>query len=133
MGNLAPGNNLTINFDSGLVYTTSGAVIDPETLSLVGNFSASSSGPRFSVSVRPDAANGRVFFLSSANLSSGQNGTATIQAYDLTTFLPTGAITITGVVGPVSSLIPYGSNGLAFRTTSGQVFLIDSRTLPGLA
>ena len=51
-------------------------------------------------------------------------GNATIDTIDLTHFVKTGSITITGVNGTAGRLIRWGENGLAFNTSDGHVFLI---------
>lgn len=113
----------TISSDTGSVYASDGQIINPATQTLVGNFS----GTGTDAWVRPDVANGRVFFLSN---DGGQNSTATIQAYDSTTFLPVGALTIPNVIGAVGDLFRWGADGLAFRTGGGQIFLIRTSLIP---
>ena len=122
ISHLFDGFGVTIKYDSGLIYASSGVVVNPETPALLGTFSGV--GANASVkSVKPDVADNRVFFVSSPN--DGYDGTAIIQAYDPNTFLPVGSLTIPNVVatyydGP-SSLIRWGSDGLAFRA-GGQIF-----------
>ena len=128
-GNLFSGFGVTIKYDGGLVYSSAGAVVDPEAQALVGSFSGVGSDPGSNISVRPDVADGRVFFLSS-NPFGGQNSTATIQAYDPNTFLPAGSLAIPNAIGYVSSLTRWGTDGLAFRTSGGQIFLIRTSLIP---
>lgn len=116
-----------IEFEGGLIYSTGGTVINPQTLTAVGSFPGLPGIP-FSVSVRPDSSIGRVFFLIQTALNRIDQ-TATIRSFDLNTRQFLGSEDIPGVTGDPGSLIRWGSKGLAFRTTSGQVFLIESAQL----
>jgi hypothetical protein len=110
----AAGNAIT--FANGLVYGASGQVINPTSGELVGTFSGVSFGSTHAI----DVANGRAYFLTD------QGTTAQIKAFDLATFLPLGFVNISGLTGSPGSLVRWGTNGLAFRTTSRQVFLIET-------
>src|SRR5207237_853251 len=90
-------------------------VIDPETRTLLGRFAAQGL-------VLPDGAAGRVYFLTAYG--------SILKAFDRNTFLPLGTLNIPGIKGTPSSLIRWGSNGLAFRTSGNQVFLIQSALVP---
>ncbi len=120
--NLISGFNVDIEFGGGLIYATSGSVIDPEARLLLGTFSGVGSGAL----VEPDSAAGRVFFLT------GSGATRTLQAFDTRTFLPVGSLTVSGVSGAPGSLIRWGADGLAFRTSGGQVFLVRTSLIPVL-
>lgn len=114
---------MDIKFEGGRIYTTSGRVIDPEVRTVVGTFSLPST---FGNLVKPDAAViGRVFFLT----RDGFSGTWSIRAFDPNTRQLLGSEKIPGVTGDPGSLIRWGLKGLAFRTTGGQVFLIESPNL----
>jgi hypothetical protein len=110
---LIVGFGVDIRFDGGLIYSTTGRVIDPVARVLVGTFA----GIDFGALVRPDSASGRIFFL---------NGNATLLVFDPTTFLPLGSLNIPGVSGRATSLIRWGSDGLAFRTSNNQIFVVQS-------
>src|SRR6185369_16116113 len=56
--------------------------------------------------------------------------TVTLKAFDINTFVPLGETTIGGVVGTPTSLVRWGTNGLAFRTTGNQVFLVQTSLIP---
>ena len=122
---LMSGFGVDITFDegNGLVYATSGATVDPGTStgtpSLVGTFSLPAQG----LSVVPDSALGRVFFLTQNPLTPT---TATITAYDQKTFTPIGSLNIPDISGTAGSLIRWGTKGFAFRTSGGQIFIIQS-------
>jgi hypothetical protein len=89
-------------------------VIDPESLTLLGTFPVAGE----ETLVAPDGATGRVFFLTRTD--SGHR----LTAYDVRTFLPLGSLAIPGVSGRASRLLRWGTDGLAFRTDGGQIFLI---------
>ena len=111
-----------IVFHNNLIYGSLGQVINGSTGALVGTFS----GLGFSSqSVAVDSANGRIYFLT------GDFGPTQIKAYDLNTFLPLGFIDIQGAAGTPSSLVRWGTNGLAFRTSTGRVFLIETSLVNG--
>jgi len=110
----AVGNSLI--FDNNLLYGSSGQVLNPSTGDLVGTFSLGG----FELSHAIDSANGRAFFLV------GGGPTLQLRAFDLNTFLPLGFINISGAIGVPRSLVRWGTNGLAFRTITRQVFLIET-------
>ncbi|HEX8118923.1 MAG TPA: Calx-beta domain-containing protein, partial [Pyrinomonadaceae bacterium] len=106
-----------IKFAGGLIYGSSGRVMNPDTGVLLGTFNGASS-----YAFVPDAAAGRVFYLTREFFS----GALTLRAYDVNTFLPLGSQTIPGVGGDPTTLIRWGVNGLAFRTTSNELYVIQS-------
>jgi hypothetical protein len=113
----------TIRFDNGLVYSSSGQVVNPTTGTLVGSFSAAGA-----VAFTTDSSVGRAYFLSGSQ--SSPNYSLTLKAFDVNTFNPVGTLTIPGVNGNVSRLVRWGSNGLAFCTDGGQLFLIQTALIP---
>jgi hypothetical protein len=119
MGDLIYGFGVDIQFHGGLIYTTSGRVIDPVVRSVLGTFSLPTT---FDNLVEADSAIGRVFFLNSF-------GRWTIRAFDMATRQQLGGVTVSGVTGDPGSLIRWGSKGLVFRTSGGQVFLVESPDL----
>jgi len=112
-----------IRFDNGRVYGSTGQIVNPTGGTLVGTFSGVGSGP-----FTTDSTAGRAYFLTGSQ--SAQNYSLTLRAFDLNTFLSVGSLTIPGVNGNVSSLVRWGSNGLAFRTDGGQLFLIQTGLIP---
>lgn len=120
--NLISGFGVDITFDGGRIYATTGQVVDPEARTLLGTFS----GIQFGSLVKPDSAIGRTFFL-----TDGFGGNLrTLRAFDQNTFLPLGTMDIQSVSGTPGSLVRWGTNGLAFRTDSDQVFLIRTSLIP---
>jgi uncharacterized repeat protein (TIGR01451 family) len=121
---LINGFDRSIKFDSGRLYTAGGRIIDPEAGIVITNLP-------YSGLACPDSASGKVFYLT----YSGSVGA--LHSVDLTNFVETGSIGISNIQGNPSSLIRWGNDGLAFRTSAGQVFLIrttfaDDRDNDGL-
>jgi hypothetical protein len=123
--NLLSGYSTDIDFANGLLYSSSGRVVDPEAKKLVGTFNQA--GGAFAV----DAALGRIFYLTGDSFSGGR----VLKAYDLNTFLPLGSVTLNGITGNPTRLVRWGANGLAVRTANsnfgsdpnnGGVFIIQS-------
>ena len=110
------GFGVDIEFDGGRIYATSGEVVDPEAKALLGRFTGLSS-PAL---VRPAVSLGRVFFLA-------RNALLT---FDDNTFLPVESLPINGISGTAGSLIRWGPDGLAFRTSERQIFLISASPQP---
>ncbi len=113
-----------IYFDAGRLYTAGGEVIDPLAAVVVTNLP-------YSGLVCPDSPGGKVFYLT----VSGSVGT--LHAVNVSNFVEAGNVTIPNITGTASSLIRWGVDGLAFRTTGGQLFLIrttlaDDRNNDGL-
>ena len=116
---LISGFGVDIAFEQGIVYATTGAAVDPYTQTLLETFDV---GP-YSYSRAPVAADadlGKVFFVNSTSLDT----------FDMSTFLPVDSFPIEGISGETGSLIRWGPDGLAFRTSNAQIFLI---TLPNSA
>ncbi|HXD32898.1 MAG TPA: Calx-beta domain-containing protein [Pyrinomonadaceae bacterium] len=107
-----------IKFVDGLVISDFGQLIEPTTPTLLGRFSAN--GP-----VVADASVGRAYFLSSDSGSSW-----TIKAFDLATFRPVATLPLPYISGAPTSLLRWGPNGLAFRTTGGQLYFIQTDMVP---
>lgn len=107
----------------GIGYLPGGFALAPTNQQPIGQFQVPgtvSSGP-----VAPDPNSASVFFLS-------QQGSQTaIYAYNMATFTLRGSQAIPGVVGTAQNLVRWGTNGLAFSTTGGQIFLIHSSLCPG--
>jgi hypothetical protein len=118
---LISGFGADIALDGGRIYASTGQVINPESLTLIGTHP----GIGYGALVRPDWTVGRTFFLTSDGSSH------TIQAFDQETLAFIGSIDVPGVYGTPSSLIRWGSDGLAFRTSGGQVFLVQSPLVSG--
>ena len=118
----------SIKFDAGRLYFSTGQVLDPESGGLLGTFT----GPDFQgvTPFVPDSKAGRTYFLTAPFSAPGSTITLTLRAYDQQTFLPVGTLQIPGVLGSPTSLVRWGSNGLAFTTTAGELFLIQTTLVP---
>jgi DNA-binding beta-propeller fold protein YncE len=97
---------------NGLVYVTTGTVIDPNALATVGGYAAGGL-------VYPDSVGGRVYFVGIPYLSPAQ-----LDVFDQATYAHIATRIILGVHGKPTSLVGAGPNRLAFRTSEGQVFLL---------
>ena len=75
----------------------------------------------------PDTAVGRAYYIVKDTTVSN---TWILKAYDINTFTLAGSLTITGVSGDAASLVRWGGNGLAFRTTGGQLFILQTDLIP---
>ena len=106
-----------IEFDGGLIYTETGAVIDPECRSLVGTFVDNSGRFDRDIPVEPDSEQSVVFFL--------QRGV--LKVFDKENFALLGSLIVPEISGDASSLILAGPQSLAFRTEDDQIFLISKR------
>jgi len=111
-----------MRYQAGRIFARSGEVIDAEAMAGVGRFQLPSHG----YAVAPDVANNRVYFI--ANTETGFN--KYLLAFDLQTSLLVGKLTLSAVSGDPASLIRWGATGLAFRTTGGQVFLLNTTDIP---
>src|SRR5262249_39675593 len=104
--------------DHGIVYSTTGAIVDPQNRRFIGRFVLPAD---LNVSsVVPDSITGLTFFLS-------VNGnTATVLAFNQNTRAQVGTVTITGLdtgMNQAGSLVRWGENGLAFRTSGNQIVI----------
>ena len=108
-----------IHFDRGanLVYSDDGHIVDPSTGHPIGTFAAQGY-------MVPDSSVNRAFFLGQTQSQFGTRD-FTLVSFDLSHFTPVGSITISGVSGNPIQMIRYGTNGLAFNTDGGRVYLIN--------
>lgn len=101
---LFSGFNLDIAYHAGLVYTTSGVIVDPAVPSVAATLSGAS-GP-----VAVDASFGEAYFATTANA---------VAVYDLSTFGFERSVTVSGVGGTPLRLVRWGASGLAVLTATG--------------
>ena len=108
------------NAATGFDYGKDGHVVDPATGTVVGSFAV---GPPSATNLMiPDSSVGKAFFLSQTqNLGLT---TVTLQSFNLTSFALLNSITIPNLNGTVQTLVRWGSNGLAFSTSKGQIVLL---------
>ena len=122
-------------FEGGALYQPFGSVYDAATAALLGKFTLpptpSSPFPASFGAVEPDVAAGRVYILSGESAYSDfEVRTLVLTAFDRQSFASVGSLQIPNVVGRVSSLIRWGANGLAFNSTGGQLFVIQTTLVP---
>jgi hypothetical protein len=110
-----------IKFSNGLVFTSAGHVVNPDTATLLGTFTGA-----FAQTFVVDPTVARAYYLQFGPA----DGTATLKVFDINTFLPLGSLTISGVTGGPTSLLRWGPNGLAFRTNLNQLFIIQTSLIP---
>ena len=116
-------------FDNGFLYLPFGQIFNGATMQPAGTFTLA--GPSGFRQVEPDSSVSRVYFLTGDfAFSDTDTRTMTIQAFDQNTFVPVGSLSIPNVRGPVTSLVRWGANGLAFGTTGGQFFIIQTTLVP---
>ena len=116
-----------IKFSDGKIFSSLGHVINPDSNTLLGTFPVGNSFFTFnSTGFVPDAVAGRAYYLAPGQT----NATIVLKAFDLNTFLPVGSLTISGVEGSPTSLVRWGANGLAFRTSDNQLFIIQTSLIP---
>jgi IPT/TIG domain len=110
---------IRIHYDAGtnLVYSDDGHIVNPSDGLPAGTFQASG------VMV-PDSTLNAAFFLGQTESQFGSTD-YTIESFNLTQFTPVNTMVVPGVLGNPLRLIRWGSNGLAFNTNNGQVFIIE--------
>lgn len=118
---------ISIHYDSitNRIYGDDGTVVNPSNGQVVGAFQASG------VMV-PDSSTNAAYFLGQTTSQFGTTN-ETIEAFDLTTFLPVAEIVIPNVQGNPLHLIRWGSNGLAFNDDAGYVYIINNSSLVALS
>jgi hypothetical protein len=112
-------------FLDGMLYTASGDVINASTYAVAGSYSNIGA-----FSLRPDANSKRLF---AVTVAGADESVATVQAFDLNTLSPNGSLDVTNLAVTAmpqypryTSLVRWGSDGLAFRTSSDEVVIIRS-------
>ena len=104
-----------IHYDSGtnLVYSDEGIVLNPTTGSSAGTYAAL--GPMV-----PDSSTNTVYF------AVGSGGSYAIESFNQSHFTPLSTTTLTNVSYSPLHLIRWGTQGLAFNTSGGPVYLTGS-------
>jgi hypothetical protein len=114
-GNLLLRDSDIVAAPNSVVYATSGRVINAISNKLLFTLPA---GP-----VTPDFNHERVFVLSR---NSNFDTTWILSAYTANGYRLIGQMQIPGVNGNAANLVRWGTDGLAFRTDGGQIFLIQT-------
>ena len=111
---LSPGVSGEVEYGGGRLFNTSGRAIGLESFAVEGIYP----GSERAILVEPDELNHCVWFL-------GQNGSEwRLNGYDMDSYDYLASLIITNLQGTPRSLIRWGTNGLAFRTSSNQLFLV---------
>ena len=111
----------SIKFGGTKLFTSIGQEIDTSTNTLLGTFPSVASA-----AFVPDESVGRSYYL----VKDFPNHFWTLKAYDNTTFTLVGSLNLNNVQGDATSLVRWGANGLAFRTTANQLFIIQTTLIP---
>jgi hypothetical protein len=107
-------------FDEGLIFDRGGRVVDPEARTIRGTFVLAPPLTAFNPhAVAPEVKARRVYFIVT------EGGNTFLRVYDYKTFLKLGELRLPGVTEAVTSLIRWGTNGLAFRTGT-RVYLLQN-------
>ena len=113
-------------FDAGLIYTSSGLVVDPVSTppTTAQNFIVPSlDQPRTLFLVRPDSSVGRVLFIATPNITNLQTR---LYSFDQTTQQVIGWFDLAAVTGTPNKFIRWGTKGVTLTTTGNQVMIIQS-------
>ncbi len=109
---LISGFYVDIEYEGGAVFATNGAMIDPVGSTLLGTYP----GVGFAASVVPAPGLDRVYFLAGDE----------ILTYRMSTFTFLQTETFSGVLGAGEDLVRWSTDGLTFRTTGGQVYVVTT-------
>ena len=124
-----------VRSDGTLLYTNSGEVWNPSTMTLLGTYLEPGGAQIFyAPSVIPEPANGRSYFLDSGALYF-QYQAVNIDVYDQASYALLGTVPFTTIYPPdVTDLVRWGANGFAFRcidisgfqTSANQIVIVTS-------
>src|SRR5215469_4845685 len=120
-------SGVSIQYDNSRLFLASGIVLDANTGTQLGTFSASTSG----------AANGPIVSESTLNLafigySPIPNASSEVLAFNETTFNPSGTINVPGANGTAQGIARWGQNGLALAT-GNQIYVLQSSVVKDLS
>ena len=116
------GGGYEIKHENGTIISSSGQVFDAATRTLLGTFPNASSS-----AFVPDTAVGRSYYVLRDPLNSNN---VILKAFSNTTFTSMGSLNISNVTGSVTSLVKWGTNGLAFRTSNGKLIIVQTSLRP---
>ena len=112
-----------IEHDAGLLYSTSGKVLDGEVPEEVGSFfSVDLRLFRGVIVVEPSAVDNVTYFIKDTETV---GLSVQLLTFDQTTTNPLSSYPVAGSEGLPSHLVRTGARELAYRTTAGQVFLLE--------
>lgn len=121
---LITGYGTEIRYAQGLLYASTGIVVDPEASRRVGQFVNLGDFAGTQPHVWPDPAAGQVYFALGW-------GWANVLAFDIKTYASQGSLQwkLSGDCF-LLSLVKFGDDGLAFHTGCGQVFTVKASSIP---
>ena len=109
-----------IEWGAGSIYSSVGIVFDPHTFTTLGNLDEITAQSIMEY----DPESERMFYLT-------QSGSqAVIRAFDPNSLELLGSTIISNLSGVASSLVRWGANGLAFRTSADQLILLTTSLVP---
>lgn len=109
----------TIQYDGGLIYATTGTVVDPAIPSVVNIFSGVGVGVADAMAI--DNTLGRVYFL----MYDSTAKTVNILAYDKSSYQQTGSMTVSAATARGTDIVRWGQKGLAV-STANEIVLISN-------
>jgi len=104
-------------YAAGSFYATTGDILAPATGAVVGHINGLGSGTL----VEPDAAQSRVYFLTPLAGTDWR-----LLVYELGGLSPVASLSISNVVGTPVNLVRWGTNRLAFNTSSNMLYLVKA-------
>jgi sugar lactone lactonase YvrE len=111
-----------IKFNNGMIFSSTGQVINPDAGTLLGTFSGATSNAFVA-----DSSVGRAYYVVGSQFG---GGSLTLKAFAINTFLPVGSLEIPGATGDPRTIVRWGANGLALRTSTNQLFIIQTSLIP---
>jgi uncharacterized repeat protein (TIGR01451 family) len=129
---LLSGSGATMVFNGGFVFGSTGRLVAPQTPALVGTFAVegalSMAGTLWISQVAPDTSLGRAYFLTAL----GDDLHYHLQAHDIATFLPLKSLEMPREGSWPTAFLRWGTNGLAFATSAGKLYLVQyANLMPG--
>ena len=114
------GSFMELRYDEGKLYTSSGFILVPTTLEVVGRFPGIDIGypANPNALVLPDTRNGVVYYLTQ------ESGAWALRGFDPTTLVQLWRMAVPGVVGATADLCRSGVGKLAFRDAANHVFVV---------
>ena len=119
-GGLISGYYSRIRYSRGLLYTSYGDVVDPERSVVVGRFADDWLSRGNYADVVPDVGASRAYFVT----------TSGILVFDINTYALLARLPITTSLSQQLSLVRFGTDGLAFVTASGQLYIVSISAIP---
>jgi hypothetical protein len=117
----------TVKYQAGLLFTSSGTVFNADTANILGHLTNCSI-------VEPDLAAGRIFSMGSHPVW-GQPDAWTLYAWNATNLQVVGSLAMPFVSGGPSTLVRWGTNGIAIGAPSwylNQFFLVRTPLVPAV-